>query len=648
MNGSRALAAAGVVALAVALAVLASPGLLAVSLDRLAVTAVGVLALLVAVGVARRRLHHEYRQAATPDPELPADVPPPGADLDDVLAQFDDSRPVYYFGSSLRRGLDAAAVAVLVRYHNLSVEEARERLADGTWTDDPYAAAFLGDDLPPPPLGVRLRSLLTPGSTYQRRVARTVDAVVEVAGLNPRETDRRAADSGFASRLRRRASAGVAALAPSRPADADAANRSSGPLSTGHWDGIRLVALVGVAVGVLTQRPAVVLAGVVGVGYAAYARSTALPPVDLSVERDVDDERPDPGASVEVTVRVTNEGDRTLPDVRLVDGVPEALSVVEGSPRRGTALRAGETVTVRYAVAARRGVHEFGPLLAVARNLSSTAEDAVRVAAPSTITCAPALRPTAAPIPLRERHTPAAGRVETSSGGEGVEFFATRAYRPGDPMRRVDWNRRARTGELATLEFREERAATVVLVVDVRAAAYVAPDPDGDHAVDRSVEAAGRVFAALGDAGDRVGVAAFDGDCWLPPGAGPAHRARARDLLGTHPSFRPVPRERQSHPRRWLADLRRRLPGDAQVVLFSPLVDAEAARAARHLDAAGVPVTVVSPDPTVADAPSRRLARVARAVRISDLRGAGIPVVDWPWTDSLDVTIERFRERRSR
>jgi len=61
-------------------------------------------------------------------------------------------------------------------------------------------------------------------------------------------------------------------------------------------------------------------------------------------------------------------------------------------------------------------------------------------------------------LPLRGLTTKYHGRVPTDVGGAGVEFHATREYRRGDPVKRIDWNRRARTGELATLELREERA----------------------------------------------------------------------------------------------------------------------------------------------------------------------------------------------
>ncbi|MFC7231234.1 DUF58 domain-containing protein [Saliphagus sp. GCM10025308] len=73
----------------------------------------------------------------------------------------------------------------------------------------------------------------------------------------------------------------------------------------------------------------------------------------------------------------------------------------------------------------------------------------------------------------------------------------------------MDWNRHARSGELATLEFHEERAARVLVLIDARKASYLAHQPDAAHAIDRSVEAAGRIAASLLDTGDTVGLAAL-------------------------------------------------------------------------------------------------------------------------------------------
>ncbi len=412
---------------------------------------------------------------------------------------------------------------------------------------------------------------------------------------------------------------------------------------THRWYGVAAVAFLAAGAGVLASRPAVLLAAVVGVAFAAYARSAAPPAVDLRVERELSRDEARPGDDVEVTLRVTNEGP-TLPDLRLVDGVPPALEVTGGSPRLGTALRAGRAAEFRYTVAARRGVHGFGPVTVAARDASGAVEREATVAVETVLTCVPPLAPSQLSVPLRAQTAQYTGPVTTDVGGSGVEFFATREYRPGDPMTRVDWNRVARTGELSTVEYRVERSATVVLVLDARREAYLG---GVDHALEEGVDAGRELASSLLGAGHRVGVAAIGAaDCWLAPDAGEAHAAAVERLLGTHPALPPTPPEGPVIVAQRVRELRRRLPASAQVLVVSPLTDDYVATLVARLEAAGHAATVVSPDPTAGDTPGRRLARVERRARVDRLRGAHVPVADWDPDQPLAGPIAALRGRR--
>ncbi|WP_265109657.1 DUF58 domain-containing protein [Halosolutus halophilus] len=651
------------------------PGSLPVPVGDGAVPLTGGLLLIYAYYVRHSSEDGALRQASTPDPEVPTPTPAPGDDLDDVLTQFLPARAIYS-STRTRRGLRAAAIAVLTRYGDCTEAEARQRVDDGTWTSDSRAAAFL-DDTGRASRGIttRLRDRLANESPYERDLGHTVTAIAAVADVPTSDwvdgddtIRRRVRQAVGASGTRGRAAgsnasdgtpitstgsqgASVESNGGGAPAGttADAEQPESGPepdhgirRSTRRWRGVSLVAFVALGVGLLAEQPAVLLAGVVGIGYAAYARSIPFDPVGLSVERSVSDGDPDPGDDVEVTVTITNDSSRFVPDLRVVDGVPEALAVTDGSPRYGTALRGGESTTFSYTIEARRGRHEFQPTLLVTRNLPGTTEREVLVGAASALTCVPSLRPTRERVPLRDQASQYTGAVETDVGGDGVAFHTTRRYQPGDALNRIDWHHRARTGELATLEFRQERAATVVLVVDAQSSAYVSPGPD-DHAVDRSVAAARRVFTRLLDDGHRVGVAAMGAtDCWLPPGAGRDHRVRGQTLFAADPAFSSVPDD-AVFSLRWKRRLRRRLPDAAQLIVFSPLCDRLTVRNIRQFDAEGHATTVVSPDPTADRTPGQRLMRVYRTVAMTDLRRGGIPVLDWDPDDSLDGLLARGR-----
>lgn len=433
---------------------------------------------------------------------------------------------------------------------------------------------------------------------------------------------------------------------------------------TRHWTGVGAIALLLTGLGVLVREPGLVLSGGLGIVFAGYA-GLARPPavggegdVDDAIEirRAVDDTAPEPGDEVRVTVEVSNAGDGFLPDVRVTDGVPEPLAVVDGSPRHATALGPGGSNTFEYTVTASRGDHVWQPAHVIAADPSGSIERETSVDAETTLRCTPALLSTG-DLPLRGLTTPYAGRVETNDGGAGVEFFSSRDYRPGDPMKRIDWHRLAKEGELGTLQFTEERSATVVLLVDARRAAYRAPEPTAPHAVERSVTATARIFAALLQGGDRVGIAVFGArEAWLRPGMGREHRTQGRELLSTHPSLSPVPpsdrlfesfredRQEELKERR-IRRLEKRLSDDAQVFVFSPCCDDFIPRVARRLDAHGHATTVVSPDPTADDSPGRRLAGMERADRLRWLRRRNVRVVDWDRDDPLSVALKRASAR---
>ncbi len=415
--------------------------------------------------------------------------------------------------------------------------------------------------------------------------------------------------------------------------------------STHRWYGVAAVAFLAAAAGVLASQPGLLLVAVVGVGFAAYARMTAAPTVDLEVDRTVDDADPLPGQGVAVTLRIENTGAH-LPDLRLVDGVPRGLEVTDGSPRFGTALRRGKTAEFTYTVEAVRGRHEFDPLTVIARDASGATEREVEQAVDTAVTCMPRLPPIAHSVPLRPQTAQYTGPVPTSSGGAGVEFFATREYRPGDAMTRVDWSRLARTGELSTIEYRQERMATVVLVVDARQVAYQR-DPDGTPAIEHSLSAARSMVTALLGDGHQVGVAALGRDpCWLAPSTGEDHRAALRRVLAVHPALKPTPPEGQVVVARRIRELRRKLPSNAQVFVITPLIDDYIATIAGRLDAYGHAATVLSPDVTGAASAGQRLARTERSLRIQGLMENGIPVIDWPTDEPLEQTLEAQGARR--
>jgi len=414
---------------------------------------------------------------------------------------------------------------------------------------------------------------------------------------------------------------------------------------TGRWRGIVAVALFFVAVGVLTDRPAVLLAGVVGAGFGAYPHLSGPPAVELDIERRIESGQSTAGDPVEVTTRLTNVGDRTLTDVRIVDGVPPMLTVVSGTPRHAAVLRPGRSTEFTYTVSAEPGRHQFEPATVIARDPTGSHEVETAVSAETEIRSVGS----GSEPPLRDQTAGPAGRAVTDIGGSGIEFHTVREYRRGDPMGRIDSKRWARTGELTTVEFREERRRSVLLLVDAREAAYRARADDDGNAVAHSLAGVEQFVESVGKSQTPVGLAAIGREfCWLAPGVGADHEDALRRTLHTHPalSAKPPAADRDGDIETQLNVLRERLGRKTQVVVFSPLTDEAVADAVQTLELSGYAVTVVSPDVTAAETLGQRLARFERSTRVRGLRRTGVPVVDWDPATPLGTVLRDERRRR--
>jgi uncharacterized protein (DUF58 family) len=99
------------------------------------------------------------------------------------------------------------------------------------------------------------------------------------------------------------------------------------------------------------------------------------------------------------------------------------------------------------------------------------------------------------------------GGYASAFRGGGVEFEELRPYAPGDDVRSIDWNATARSGAPWVKRFREERAHTVLVLLDVSAS--MAFGTTGRSKLATAAHAGALVAAAAAGAGDRVGFLAF-------------------------------------------------------------------------------------------------------------------------------------------
>lgn len=388
----------------------------------------------------------------------------------------------------------------------------------------------------------------------------------------------------------------------------------------------------------LGSRPDLLLLAGIGVVFAVYPTLTRTRPLELELDREVSSSAPADGDTVTVTVRVKNVGDRFYPDLRVVDGVPPALRVVDGSPRKGIALRPGGTSTFTYAVTARRGRHSFEAATIASRDLSGAHEHVISVASETEIHCTDDLTR----APLRAHSLVLAGHVNTNDPGTGIEFHRTRDYQQGDPINRIDWNRYARTGQLTTVEFDEERAVSVMIIVDARAQAYRGR-ADRPHAVAQSVTGARQLVYSLHAHRNWVGVCGLGREfCWLDPGVGREHLEEVDRFITRHETFSSIPPHAEAADQVELDHIQHRLrDGNVQLIVLTPLCDDDIVDSCLRLHAAGHPVTVISPDVTGGTSTGALMAKLGRSNRIASLARGGVSVTDWSGDEALATAIER-------
>jgi len=376
-------------------------------------------------------------------------------------------------------------------------------------------------------------------------------------------------------------------------------------------------------------QPGLVLLAVVLVAHLAIGLHLARPPGDprLRARRHLSAGTLSEGDRLEVTVEVENPGPG-LEMVALDDGPPPGL-LLEGETSAAGPLPAGGKMGLRYAVRVRRGRYRMPAVHVVVRDLLVYRTWQSEVACPATLTVLPRSGPVPGITICPRRTLVVPGTARARRGGSGTEWFGTRQYQPGDSIRRIHWKAVARWGKLAIVEFEEERAADVVVVLDVRQHAYPA-----ESAQDLLDDAA-RAAAALSDAflfqGHRVGLLFYGAYLdWVLPGYGRRHALRlrrelARARLGTSVVFDRLGRL----PARFLR------PG-SQVVLVSPLVPGDEEDLGR-LAACGYQVMVLLPEPppppTGKDRPelalASRLLALERRAMVRRIRLAHVRPLAW-------------------
>lgn len=182
------LVAIAIVALAYGVATAFDPSLAGlVVINEFYVPLLGGLALVLGYRSLQRRRRTEIEGTETGDPEIVTPVEAPGMEFDRQVARVTGyRRTTVQTRERVHDRLHETALAVVQRRLDCSREVALDHLEDGTWTDDPFAATFLGgEDVEDPPLFDRLRHALRSESKFQHEARRTADAIAALARGEP-------------------------------------------------------------------------------------------------------------------------------------------------------------------------------------------------------------------------------------------------------------------------------------------------------------------------------------------------------------------------------------------------------------------------------------------------------------------------------
>lgn len=435
----------------------------------------------------------------------------------------------------------------------------------------------------------------------------------------------------------------------------------------GRTDAAVLAAIALVVLGTVLGNAALFVAAAVPISILLLSWLASPPSPEIAVERRIDPSPAAPGERTSVTLTVHNEGETTLSDARFVDGVPTELSVSAGSPRGCLSIRPGESGSISYEIVPRQGRYEFEDPIVRLRPISGAAVTTTHSPAvgDATLSC----RRNAGAIPQLNGALRRVGTQPTDSGGPGIQFHSTREYRPGDEVRRIDWRRLAKTGELTTVNFDETSTAETVVIADGRSAGRRARTTGHPTATELTAYAADRAITALVSAGNAVGLCALgitneavdvplasddQGRPWVPTGLDDATRTQIDAVLdAVAEGARAEPDDsRLATPSDAVADgghggaffgLRTRLSNRADVIVVTPALDEAPVSLVETVLAAGHRTVVIAPDVTDCETPGRAVRHAERVVRLRRLRATDATVIDWDTRQPLSATLEAHR-----
>lgn len=344
------------------------------------------------------------------------------------------------------------------------------------------------------------------------------------------------------------------------------------------------------------------------------------PRLDVEIKRTLPHDRILEGETVEV--KLTVKSNERIPSLKLVDGTPEELEIIEGKNEFLLSLKKDEVKELSYKIRVRRGVHEFNWIsLSYQDPFGFFKRDKV-VELYDELIGVPLIEDVITPYSTKGTKI-TVGPLPSPRIGEGVEFHAIREYQPGDPFKIINWKATAKMGKIMSNEYESERKVDVVIIVD---AGYL-----GARVMDYSVRAAASLMLDCLKNGTSFGLLLSESvPLWARVDYGKRHFFRCVDILST---ARPDKNNLIAYQVEHL--IRTRFPANAQIIYISPLVSEESRKALEIIYQYGYKIIVISPDPYSAIKPRSKEEELA--VKILDLKrkaylrklSAYAMIIDW-------------------
>ncbi|MGQ9629955.1 MAG: DUF58 domain-containing protein [bacterium] len=370
----------------------------------------------------------------------------------------------------------------------------------------------------------------------------------------------------------------------------------------------------------------------------------------ISVHHRISQSRTFEGDSVDVFINVRAETD--APILEILDSLPEACAVTEGTNDIVTSLRAGEEREFTYTlVATRRERFDLGGLIVRVHSASGLIYWEELVNRRKECVTYPNLTPLRHPI--KPLHTQVnVGNYASKAMGEGIEFGDIRQYAPGDPVRRINWRASLRAGELHVNEYARERNADVVLMVD----SFSNAGSPEYNTLDISLRGAAALAYHFLRGKNRVGFIEYGGGFrWVTPSLGMRQWYKILEhLTDVQTRFSYTSKDLATVPRRIL-------PPQALVLAITPLIDRRFKEALLNLLSRGFDTVAIAISPAktirkaIGETPIHRVAlklwELEHEGEVGSLRNIGLAVLEWDPEEPLELlarSVDALRRRRGR